>query len=159
PSLARYLKRLIEQALPWNIQALAEWIKEKRQIVKAHMQGLQARRLFWDKVLEGAIAQEVFEGNRAKAEALFAQALSEAPRGKTAALYLIGAGPGHPDYITVRGAQLLAAADVVLYDRLVPPDALERYARKEAQKIPVGKSAGEHAKTQKETCALIDEHL
>lgn len=159
PSLARLLKRLIEQALSWNIGVLAAWIKEKREVVKGQIKGFQARRLFWDKLLEGAIAQEVVEGNAAKADALFAQALAETPEAAHAALYLIGAGPGHPDYITVRGTQLLGQADVVLYDRLIAPELLNRYARKEAVKIPVGKASGDHSKTQDDITLLIEEHL
>lgn len=159
PSLARAIKRKIEHLLPWNLAALTSWIKEKRDVVKRHLNGIQARRLFWDEVLDGAIAQEVVEGNNAKAETLFAQALSEAPAASRAALYLVGAGPGHPDYITVRGTQLLGQADVVLYDRLIPPDVLDRYARKESTKIAVGKSAERHIKTQDAIAELIETHL
>ncbi|MHB1676504.1 MAG: uroporphyrinogen-III C-methyltransferase [Sulfuriferula sp.] len=55
-------------------------------------------------------------------------------------VYLIGAGPGAPDLITIRGAEVLAHADIVFYDALVHPDtlALARYARK----VPVGKRCG-----------------
>ncbi|NDE89935.1 MAG: uroporphyrinogen-III C-methyltransferase [Alphaproteobacteria bacterium] len=159
PSLARAIKRKIEYLLPWNIDALGQWIKEKRDVVKKNLKGIQARRLFWDEVLDGGIAQEVVEGNNAKAETLFAQALSEAPAASRAALYLVGAGPGHPDYITVRGTQLLGQADVVLYDRLIAPDLLERYARREATKIAVGKSADHHIKTQDAIAELIETHL
>src|SRR5438874_2305554 len=52
-------------------------------------------------------------------------------------VYLIGAGPGDPGLITVRGLQCLAACDVVLYDHLVHPRLL-RYARADAEKIDVG---------------------
>ncbi len=159
PSLARAIKRRIEHVLPWNLEALIHWIKEKRDVVKAHLKGIQARRLFWDDILEGSIAQEVVEGNFAKAETLFAQALSETPVASRAALYLIGTGPGHPDYITVRGTQLLGQADVVLYDRLIPPEVLERYARREASKIAVGKSANHHIQTQDAIAELIETHL
>lgn len=159
PSLARLIKRKIEQVLPWNFDALAAWIKERRARVKNHFDHIQGKRLFWDQVITGPIAQEVLEGNHAKAEALFAQALAEQPTAPRAALYLIGAGPGHPDLITVRAAQLLAQADVVLYDRLIAQELLGRYARKEATKIPVGKSAGAHSKTQSEIDALLAAHL
>jgi uroporphyrinogen III methyltransferase/synthase len=55
-------------------------------------------------------------------------------------VYLIGAGPGNPDLITVRGLQCLAEADVVLYDHLVHPRLL-RAARPTAEKIDVGMPA------------------
>jgi uroporphyrin-III C-methyltransferase len=68
-------------------------------------------------------------------------------------VYLIGAGPGAADLITVRGARLLAQADVVLYDALVTPDMLELCAR--AEKISVGKRSGQRSTAQ----ALINEQL
>jgi uroporphyrin-III C-methyltransferase len=61
-------------------------------------------------------------------------------------VYLIGAGPGAADLITVRGARLLAQADVVLYDALVTPDMLELCAQ--AEKISVGKRSGQRSTAQ-----------
>src|SRR5215210_751614 len=60
--------------------------------------------------------------------------------GPMSTVYLIGAGPGDPGLMTVRGMQCLASADVVLYDRLVPARLL-RYARADAEKIDVGGAA------------------
>jgi uroporphyrin-III C-methyltransferase len=67
---------------------------------------------------------------------------------------LIGAGPGDPDLISIKGAKALADADVVLYDALVHPDLLN-YAKTKAEKIFVGKRANNHAYTQEETNRLI----
>src|ERR1700677_655215 len=62
-------------------------------------------------------------------------------------VYLIGAGPGAADLITVRGARLLGMADVVLYDALVEPAMLD-YAPPHAQKIAVGKRCGQLSTAQ-----------
>ncbi len=159
PTLARLIKRTIEQALPWNLAALAEWIETRKDRVKKHFPNLQARRLFWEEALEGAIAQEVLEGNHFKAERLFAQALEEQPAAARAALWLVGAGAGHADLITVQGARMLGQADVILYDRLVAGELLARYARKDALKLPVGKERGDHRRTQAEIGELLREHL
>src|SRR5437773_2890432 len=70
-------------------------------------------------------------------------------------VYLIGAGPGDPGLITVRGLQCLAAADVVLYDHLVHPRLL-RHARADAEKIDVGVAAPQ-AVEQEAICYLIVE--
>src|SRR5260370_4955160 len=70
-------------------------------------------------------------------------------------VYLIGAGPGDPGLITVRGMQCLAAADVVLYDHLVHPRLL-RHARPEAEKIDVG-GAAPQAHEQEAICYLLAE--
>lgn len=62
-------------------------------------------------------------------------------------VYLIGAGPGAADLITVRGAAVLARADIVFHDALVHPDMLALAAR--AEKIPVGKRCGRHSTAQR----------
>jgi uroporphyrin-III C-methyltransferase len=61
-------------------------------------------------------------------------------------VYLIGAGPGAVDLITVRGARLLGEAEVVLYDALVTPEMLELC--KQAELIPVGKRSGQRSTAQ-----------
>jgi uroporphyrin-III C-methyltransferase/precorrin-2 dehydrogenase/sirohydrochlorin ferrochelatase len=159
PTLARSLKRRIEQLLPWNMAWLGEWLDGKRATVRNKIKGIPDRRLFWDAVIEGPIPQEILEGNSAKAESLFAAALASHTQPPRVALYLIGAGPGHPDLITVRGAQLLGLADVILYDRLIPAELLSRYGRRDAEKIPVGKSRDTHGKTQQEIDSLLERHL
>src|SRR5881409_3114577 len=70
-------------------------------------------------------------------------------------VYLIGAGPGDPGLITVRGLQCLAAADVVLYDHLVHPRLL-RHARPDAEKIDVGVAAPQPLE-QEAICYLLAE--
>lgn len=62
---------------------------------------------------------------------------------------LLGAGPGDPDLISIRGVNALKTADVVLYDALVHPDLL-KYAPDYSLKIFVGKRAGHHYCTQNE---------
>ena len=72
-------------------------------------------------------------------------------------LYLIGAGPGDPELLTVKGARALALCDVVLYDRLASPDVL-RLARPDAELIYVGKEGGEQEREQTRIFELILEH-
>ncbi|MEM1408165.1 MAG: uroporphyrinogen-III C-methyltransferase [Bacteroidota bacterium] len=69
---------------------------------------------------------------------------------------LVGAGPGDPDLISVKGIKALASADVVLYDALVHPELLH-YAPKRARKMYVGKRAGQHSFKQEEINQLIVE--
>ncbi|BCL81190.1 uroporphyrin-III C-methyltransferase [Ktedonobacteria bacterium brp13] len=72
-------------------------------------------------------------------------------------VYLIGAGPGDPDLITVKGLRLLKGADVILYDRLISTELLKA-ARTDAQLIYVGKGDGHHTMPQEEINAAIISH-
>ena len=69
-------------------------------------------------------------------------------------VYLVGAGPGDPGLITVRGMELLSQADVVVYDYLASPRLLNS-ARPDAEVIYVGKKAGQHTLKQHEINALL----
>ena len=71
-------------------------------------------------------------------------------------VYLIGAGPGDPDLITLKAVKAVNKADVVLYDYLANEEIL-KHAPKDAKRIYVGKKAGEHYKSQDEINQLIIE--
>jgi uroporphyrinogen III methyltransferase / synthase len=71
-------------------------------------------------------------------------------------VYLVGAGPGDPGLMTRRSLELIAAADAILYDRLIPPGALDG-ARADAQLIYVGKQPGGHSMSQQDINARLVE--
>src|SRR5689334_18713320 len=72
-------------------------------------------------------------------------------------VYLVGAGPGDPGLMSVRALELIAAADVIVYDRLIPPGALDR-ARAEAELIYAGKEGGGPSMPQSEISRLLVSH-
>ena len=72
-------------------------------------------------------------------------------------VYLVGAGPGDPGLMTVRAVELIARADVVLYDKLIPESALAG-ARADAELVDVGKIGGGKQVPQDVTTALVIEH-
>jgi len=80
-----------------------------------------------------------------------------APSGRMGHVWLVGAGPGDPDLITVKGARALQAADVVVYDRLAAT-ALLAHCRPDAERISVGKRAGLHSVPQDGIHALLISH-
>lgn len=71
-------------------------------------------------------------------------------------VYLVGAGPGDPELITMKAARLLAEAEVVVYDYLANPELLA-LAPERAENIYVGKKGGDHTKTQEQINALLCE--
>lgn len=159
PVLARLVKQQIEQLIPAEFAKLIAFLDDKKTAIRKRFASIQPRRMFYETLIRGVIAEEALEGNRKNADHLFEQALTAAPDANQAALYLIGAGPGHPELITVKAVRLLSQADVILYDRLVSPLILEQYARKDAQKIAVGKTRCRHLKKQDDIGELIETHL
>ncbi|MBS0580412.1 MAG: uroporphyrinogen-III C-methyltransferase [Proteobacteria bacterium] len=148
PVLARRVREQIESLLPARLGQLARFMGRHRRAVQQAL-GRLARRAFWERVAAGPVATRVLEGDEAGAEQalrseLRTSQLTSVPGGggSLGEVYLIGAGPGDPDLLTLRALQLLQQADVILYDRLVSPAVLAR-ARRDAQRIFVGKEAGE----------------
>lgn len=154
PVLARLLKKKLQSQLPKNLEELSNFLAKNKDIVKEKLGDLQARRLFWQEVIEGEIVVEIEAGNFSKAQKLLEEKLINYENSKKAAVYFISAGPGDPELITIKAINLLAKADVILYDRLVSNEILT-YARKDALKINVGKTRDIHRYTQDEINQLI----
>lgn len=81
------------------------------------------------------------------------QAREQPARGK---VFLVGAGPGDPELITLKGLRSLRKADVVVYDRLICPELLNE-APSQAERVFAGKEAGHHSMKQEEINALLIE--
>lgn len=158
PVLARWIKGLIETALPTRLGALAELAGRWRPLVREAVPDSGERRRFWQSIIDGEVAEHVFAGRDAAADAALDRALAlwaaDAAASRPGEAYLVGAGPGSPDLLTIRGRQLLAAADVVLYDRLVGAEIL-KLARREAELICVGKTPHRPSITQKQLNRLL----
>ncbi|MDZ7643842.1 MAG: siroheme synthase CysG [Woeseiaceae bacterium] len=144
PVLAQRLKTQIEAWLPARIGELATQAGRWRRRVRQRFATLAERRRYWQSLFSGPVANDLLAGRREDAVRGFRRSLTIA--GDTAgavrgAAWLVGAGPGDPELITLRGQRLLSQADVVLYDALVAPAILD-YARKDAERIAVGKQCG-----------------
>ena len=146
PVLARRLRELIEALLPARIGDLAELIGRHRGAFAALPRALSPRR-FWQNVIAGPIAEAVLAGRPAEAEARLVAAIeadgarARGGSGASETVFLVGAGPGDPDLLTLRALHVLADADVVFYDELVTPAVLDR-ARRGAEQVFVGKRRG-----------------
>jgi uroporphyrin-III C-methyltransferase / precorrin-2 dehydrogenase / sirohydrochlorin ferrochelatase len=144
PVLARRLRARIEALLPERIGKLAEAMGRVRQQLAAGVPGIAARRRFWERVVDGPVGSAILAG-RSDAETALVTAIADARRdggNPIGTVFLVGAGPGDPDLLTLRALHALQDADVVFYDELVTPAILDR-ARRDAERIFVGKRRGE----------------
>ncbi|MHB1173496.1 MAG: siroheme synthase CysG [Sulfuriferula sp.] len=148
PVLARLLRARLETLIPSSYGRLALLAASFRDEVKKKFSLPPKRRMFWEKVLQGPIAELVYAGNEAAAEAALKQQLDEEtddlPQGE---VYLVGGGPGNPDLLTFRALRLMQQADVVIYDHLVA-DAVLDMCRRDAERVYVGKERANHTMRQ-----------
>ncbi len=158
PILGRMLKARLEATIPAAYGQLADFIRTARSRLNAVLSDTSARRRFWERTLEGPIGEMALAGDGSRAQQALAAEIDAiaaghepAPRGE---VYLVGAGPGDPDLLTFRALRLMQKADVVLYDRLVDP-AIVDLARREAERIYVGKRPKDHPVPQEEITDLL----
>ncbi|MCZ4128067.1 siroheme synthase CysG [Stutzerimonas balearica] len=149
PVLARLMRARIETWIPAAYGQLAGLARRYRARVKARFANVQQRRIFWEEVFQGPIAEQALSGRQAQAERLLEEKLAGAREQLLGEVYLVGAGPGDPDLLTFRALRLMQQADVVLYDRLVAPAILE-LCRRDADRIYVGKQRANHALPQEQ---------
>jgi uroporphyrin-III C-methyltransferase/precorrin-2 dehydrogenase/sirohydrochlorin ferrochelatase len=158
PLLTRLLKAKIESLLHPAYSRLAEFAERNRRRVKAAIGDAVARRRFWETLLQGSWADMVCAGRDEEAQSCLEKALC-GDAGSTAnagMVYLVGAGPGDPELLTLRALRLIQEADVIVYDRLVSAGVMAR-ARLDAEKIYAGKQRSRHSLPQNEINQLLVE--
>lgn len=149
PVLTRLMRARLETLIPAAYGRLAGLAQKFREAVKQRFADVQQRRVFWEEVFEGGIAERMLAGREAEAERLLAEKLVGSHDRELGEVYLVGAGPGDPDLLTFRALRLMQQADVVLYDRLVAPAIIDM-CRRDAERIYVGKRRSEHALPQEQ---------
>jgi uroporphyrin-III C-methyltransferase/precorrin-2 dehydrogenase/sirohydrochlorin ferrochelatase len=155
PVLARLLRAKIETLIPPAYGTLAELAEKFRETVKQKITRPMLRRIFWESILQGRVAELIFAGQNDTAERELTQAIEQTTKSENRGeVYLIGAGPGAADLLTFRALRLMQQADVVVYDRLVSPDILD-LARRDSEKMYVGKVRSNHSVPQEEINALL----
>lgn len=141
PVLARRLRAWLERLLPRGLGSVAGAAARLREEVKESLPA-PARRRFWEAQLSD---ENLHRWSSLPGDAILAvmrRALRREPRrAATGRVYLVGAGPGRCDLLTLRALEVLGQADVVLHDRLVTEEILD-LARRDADRIDVGKQAG-----------------
>jgi uroporphyrin-III C-methyltransferase/precorrin-2 dehydrogenase/sirohydrochlorin ferrochelatase len=155
PVLARQVRAYLEAILPGAIGRLADFMGCWRAQVRREVTCATDRRRLWERVARGPVAEHLFAERDAEAHRLIAGMIdsvkdasddSHPPEGE---VYLVGAGPGDPELLTLRALRLMQQCDVVLYDRLVSEPVLA-LVRRDADRIEVGKRAGEPGWSQEQ---------
>lgn len=148
PVLTRKIKEINEMMVPERIDRLARLLGSFREKVKSQVRELPGRIRFWEKLLDSDVPELVYSGREAAATELIEQQLRNIDEASLRGeVYLVGAGPGDPDLLTLRALRLMHKADVVLYDRLVSPEIMSKL-RPDAHKIHVGKQQANHTVEQ-----------
>jgi uroporphyrin-III C-methyltransferase/precorrin-2 dehydrogenase/sirohydrochlorin ferrochelatase len=153
PVLARLMRARLETLIPATYGRLAALVDRFRDAVKSKLPQ-PARRPFWEKVLQGPIAEMVLSGRQAEAEDALRKEIEEGKPAETGEVYLVGGGPGNPDLLTFRALKLMQQADVVLHDALVSPEVLN-LVRRDAERVYVGKQRDFHTLRQHEINDLL----
>ena len=154
PVLVRLLRARLESLIPAGYGRLAALAAAFRDQVKARFKQAERRR-FWERVLQGPIAELVFSGRDGEARKALQGSLEDTRLAFSGGeVSLVGAGPGDPDLLTFRALRLMQQADVVVYDRLVSRPVLD-LVRLEAERIYAGKERAKHALPQEDINHLL----
>jgi uroporphyrin-III C-methyltransferase/precorrin-2 dehydrogenase/sirohydrochlorin ferrochelatase len=156
PVLARRLRERLEALVPKRIGAAALWLRSLRAAAKKQLRDLDARRRYFESVIDGPAMHRFIDGDEQGARRIAQQLLSRSSTTPAAAgdVTLVGAGPGDAELLTLKALRALQDADVILHDRLVSNAVLDM-ARRDAERICVGKAAGSHGSTQQEINELL----
>ena len=153
PVLARLLRARIEAVVPPAYGRLAALAGRWSDRIRARLPDVTLRRRVLERALGGRVADLVLAGQDEAAERELARELDAGPD-PAGIVYLVGAGPGAADLLTLRAQRLLGEADVVVHDRLVTPEVLDM-ARRDAERILVGKARACHTMQQEDINALL----
>jgi len=153
PVLARLLRQRIESVVPPAFGRLASLAGRFSGEIRRRFRDLGARRRVLERILTGRVADLVLAGDEIAAEAALADELADGVQ-PSGIVFLVGAGPGAADLMTLRAQRLLGEADVVVHDRLVSDEVLDM-ARRDAERIFVGKARANHCMKQEDINALL----
>ena len=134
--LTRYLREQLESLVPQSLVRVAAYLKSRRPRLKAAIPDIRTRRITTEAFFAGPGFSHAEAGEDDLADGYLFSATEGAGE-----VFLVGAGPGDPDLLTLKALQLLQRADVILYDNLVSAKVLDR-ARRDATFEYVGKQSG-----------------
>jgi uroporphyrin-III C-methyltransferase/precorrin-2 dehydrogenase/sirohydrochlorin ferrochelatase len=142
PVLARKIREILEGIIPQGYSKLATFLGERRADLKRRIPDIETRRRVTEAFLDSPGEQQAMIGNDEVATRYLNEEIERDPEEVCAGeVYLVGAGPGDPDLLTLKALQLMQKADLILYDNLVSDAVLAR-TRRDARREYVGKKGG-----------------
>jgi uroporphyrin-III C-methyltransferase/precorrin-2 dehydrogenase/sirohydrochlorin ferrochelatase len=153
PVLTQMIRARIDAMFSPRLGALARLANSYRPVVDKLVEKGLPRRRFWRSFFSGAVSSNVYNDDLAGAHEAAGDLLGNqsVPKGY---VWLVGAGPGAEDLLTLRAHRVLMEADVIVYDALVP-EAVVAMGRRDATRLSVGKRKGCHTKSQSEINDLL----
>lgn len=159
PVLARRLREKLESELDPALGPLVALAQRHRPAIRRALPELPARRAFYDWLYEGPVLSLLRDAKPQQAEQTLLEVLDQGGRMPSpGSVVLVGAGPGDPGLLTLQALRTLNQADVILHDRLVSPQVLAM-ARRDAERIDVGKRVGDRHTRQDEINHLLLKHV
>ena len=153
PVLVRNLREKIEILVPQGYSKLVKYAGDLREMVKEKIKLINRRRFFWENFFESEIIYNSLLKEKKIDSKLFKNLLKES-NSKFGEVYLVGAGPGERDLLTLRALQLMQKCDLCIYDNLVSSEVLE-LVRRDADLIYAGKKLDQHTLSQSEINKLL----
>ena len=153
PVLAQMVRARIDAAFSPRLGELAHYAESWRPLVEKLLPKGLARRSFWRSFFSGSVARAFENGDREEAYKAANELIAE-PQNAAGYVWLVGAGPGAEDLLTLRAHRVLMEADVIVHDALVPEGVIAM-GRRDAERLSVGKRKGCHSKSQNEINDLL----
>ena len=153
PVLAQMIRAQVDQLLSPSLGRLAQLANQYRRAAEHLLPKGSTRRIFWRRFFSGSVADAVAQGDMSTARRTATRLIrnSHRPEGH---VWLVGAGPGAEDLLTLRAQRVMMEADVIVFDALVPQEIVDM-GRRDAERISVGKRKGCHSKKQEEISQLL----
>src|SRR6266404_794516 len=146
PALAQRLRLQLEKQFGPEYELWLGWLGAARELLRAGDGSTDSKKVLLHHLASQPMFERFVSGS--------ATALRQTGSGVMGKVYLVGAGPGDPELLTVKAARLLARAGIVFHDSLVSREILDLIAR-DAEVIDVGKRSGHKLLTQEEINSLL----
>lgn len=156
PALTRYLRNMIDAALPRRLDQLAAFVSKYRKAIRAEEPESAKRQNLWRKIMSSPAPDLVLAGKDEEAGHVVDK-LRQTDEQSAGQVFMVGAGPGDPELLTLKAVRLIQQADVVFYDRLVSKPIMD-FCNPSAELHYVGKAKADHAVPQEGINQLLVKH-